>query len=354
MSRAVDSALTGEVWEPEDEHSPNGHQRFRVGDLGDLVGRPAKRPPIQGNAVYPRKAHSVGGEPGQGKSTVVCWWMHLAISHGFPVVLVDYEAGDDHVSDLFHSFGTEPAAVSKYLKYIESPSVAWSPADVSEFIAMLKGINPVLVGFDSSISVLSAMGGNENSPTDIRRMWDRVFIPIAHGAGYSVVVTDHSGKDAGESRYNRGSTDKLAVVDVNMKLVAETPFSRHQDGVLDVTVTKDRPGWLHWHWQVIVTRNPLALRWVKTRAKSRPAGSGPAAESLLAVLGDSPAGIRDLVDRIVGRGGIPLKRDTAYRALMGLHEQGLAEKVDQGPGAEVLWMRPQPAPVPGSDQPSLV
>src|SRR5262249_20355244 len=153
--------------------------------------------------------------------------------------------------------------------------------------------------------------------------------PIAYELDSAVIATDHSGKDASESRYNRGSTDKLAAVDMSCKLIAEQQFSRHQDGKLRLDVTKDRPGWLHWHWEIRVTRSPLELHWRQARRAAQGTDrGGPAAESLEKVLNEEPVEIRKLVDRIVQRGGYPLKHDTAYRALCTLADLGKAESIE--------------------------
>jgi hypothetical protein len=333
-----------------DEATPNGHKALRRIDLGTMAARPHARPTLHEHRMYPAKLHVIGGEPGHGKSTVMIWWLLRAIANGHPVVLFDWEAGSDHTADLLQSFGAEPSAVSKYLHYFPHPDLAWSAADIAEVATELKAIRPVITAFDSSIAVLSAMGGNENSPTDVRRMWNRIA-PIAHTLGCAVIATDHSGKEAGESRYNRGSTDKLAAVDVNHKLNAIRQFSRHQDGLLELTCTKDRPGWLHWNWEIRVTRSPLELHWKQVKAKAP--GGGAAAESLAAVLNHEPASIKLLVDRIVARGGVPLKPNTAYKALTELADNGNAEKIDQGAGLPVLWLKPQPPPEPGPEQGTL-
>jgi len=340
-------------YEPDQPDNPNGHRPLRQIDLGAMSARDRPRPRLHESLIYPAKLHVIGGEPGHGKSTVMIWWLLRAIAMGHPVALFDWEAGADHTADLLHSFGAEPAAISKHLHYYPHPDLSWSPADIAALAAELKAIRPVITAFDSSIAVLSAMGGNENSATDVRRMWSRIA-PIAHTLGCAVVATDHSGKDASESRYNRGTTDKLAAVDVSYKLNAIKQFSRHQDGKLELECMKDRPGWLHWNWEITVTRSPLELHWKQVRA--RPSGGGAAAGSLEEVLNHEPATIKRLVDRIVARGGTPLRPNTAYKALEELADLGRAEKIEQGAGTAALWMRPQPPPEPqppGDQQPTL-
>jgi hypothetical protein len=337
MSNAVNAALLGDDYDPgDDQGSPNGHgpKPMRRVELGDQAARPAKRPAVHEGLIYPRKLHVVGGEPGHGKSTVVLWWLLTAMARGHPVVFFDWEAGAEHTADLLRSFGAEPAAIDKYLHYYPHPELDWQA-----ITAEIQAVKPVIVAFDSAIAILSAMGGNENNPSDIRRMWSKLTV-IAHRLGPAVVATDHSGKDAAESRYNRGSTDKLAVVDVSMKLHAVQQFSRHRDGKLELEVTKDRPGWLHWNWAVTVTRDPLLLNWRETtgQAASRDAPGG-AVGSVLAALNDEPADIKRIVDRIVARGGYPLKPNTAKKALLELAERGRAEALEQGPGQPTLWCK---------------
>jgi len=347
------AALTGQPWQPEaPPANGNGHapaDPLNYTDLTAHMGGTRARPPIHENLIYPGKLHCIGGEPGHGKSTLCLWLLLAAVRRGHPVAMFDWEAGAEHTGDLLTSFGVPAAAVSACLHYFRRPAITWDSDGIEFVMRRLERIRPVIALFDSSIAVLSAMGGRENEPTDTRRMWDTLAL-ICERTGTAALATDHSGKDAAESRYNRGSSDKLAAVDVSAKLTATQQFSRSRDGRLHLTVTKDRPGWLHWEWDITVTRGPLTLDW---RATGTPpaAGGGGAAAALAGVLTAAPADIGALVDAIVAAGGYPLKYATARKTLAEMADAGQCQRHPQGAGRPVLWSLPAaPAPVtPGSD-----
>jgi len=354
--------LGGADWPADVEESyTNGDQGSRLHriDLGDLVEKPHERPKLHMETIYPAKLQVVGGEPGHGKSTVLAWWLLRAIERGHNVALFDWEAGADHTSDLLQSKGADQAQDSKHLHYYPYPDLHWTPPDVAEVAAELRGLKPVITGFDSSIAILSAMGGNENNPADVRRMWT-TLAPIARRLGCAVIATDHSGKDAAESRYNRGSTDKLAAVDVSWKLNAVEQFSRHRDGHLELSCTKDRPGWLHWHWDIHVTRDPLTLHWAQGEGRRAAAGEDipgaegmpPARAKLYAVLNTEPVTVERLVDRMRARFGHGLKRQTASTELNELARTGHAERYEQGTGLPALWAVPAWGPEPTEPEPA--
>jgi DNA-binding transcriptional ArsR family regulator len=56
-------------------------------------------------------------------------------------------------------------------------------------------------------------------------------------------------------------------------------------------------------------------------------------------MGDKPALIAELVDRIAERHGHGLTRETVSRALGALEKVGLADRIDQGRGKPALWLK---------------
>jgi hypothetical protein len=75
-----------------------------------------------------------------------------------------------------------------------------------------------------------------------------------------VVVIDHDTKASEQSRYARGSGAKLAASDVQYKVEIKKPFTRSDSGLLKLTVSKDRRGYLHRTWLVHMEATAIGLR----------------------------------------------------------------------------------------------
>lgn len=343
-------------WPPDEPYLNGDHPSpFNRHDLAEVVRRPAVEPRTLDGLVYPGKLHSLAGPPEAGK-TVLCFWLAMrAMAHGHPVLIMDEEAGPDQSADLFRSMGADPAILDKYLHYIPFPAVDWrNDHAIAHLAEFMERHRPVLSVWDSSAAMMALSGCKEIDPGDVTRFWKRVFLPVGQGHGCAVLVTDHVAKGGTDQRGGRGTEAKLAEVDVQLRLTAVRNFSHHQDGLLSLEVTKDRPGWLHRHWQIAVTRDPLALDLARTTAPAQPSGAAsggpsPAMLSLINALNDIPSTIKVLVDRIVTDGGVPLRRDTASRLLSALADAGQAVRIDQGKGREALWLLPGGELAPPAD-----
>jgi AAA domain len=343
-------ALHGPEWEPPPPEAPPGERNpFQRERLGDGISRKRPRPRTLDNLLYPRKLHSVAGEPGCGKTGVALWFLLRVMSLGYPVMMVDEEAGADQTMDLLSAFGADSAATDKLFHYYPFPGARWmSEHDLGMLHKTMAEVSPVLAVFDSTSAMLSAAGLSENDPGDVTRFWNKVLLPLGRQFGCAVLVTDHDSKDGMTSRYARGTTAKLAVVDVAFKLSAVTRYTRDQDGLLEFRVTKDRLGCLHENWQVTVTRDPLTFAWAKGKppgpAPRRGGGMAPGKTALRDALDGTPATVKHLVDRIVAAGGKPLRADTANGYLNELAAEELADKIDQGQGQAALWAKPVAEP----------
>lgn len=197
---------------------------------------------------------------------------------------------------------------------------------------------PGLIIWDSSAAFLSRAGFDEDRAGDVTKFWSGVLTPCARRAGAAVLAIDHVVKSGAATRYARGSGAKLAAVDVAYLADATVPFSRSQDGILTLTVTKDRRGWLHRSHRIEVTRSPLHLNVTEQHAptsKTRP----PAQAKLLEALGADPVTVHVLVDRVEANHGHGLTRETVSKALKALLLDGLADKIDQGNGRPALWFK---------------
>jgi hypothetical protein len=357
----LDRALHTENWQPDDsEPSPNGTGGpFRPLDLAAAIRQPGVRPRVLRNLIYGGKLHSIGGPPEAGKTILLLWLMLAMMSYGRPAMLFDHETGPEQVSDLLRAMGADPDMIAELFTYVAFPETGWHDPDLSAMHELIADRRPAIVSFDSLGEMLGANGSDENKAGDVTRFANRVFLPITRRYGAAVIFTDHDAKGsegAAPSRYSRGTTAKLGKTDVQIKMAALHPFSRDEDGALTLTVTKDRPGCLRRHWEIAVTRDPLTLSFRPGRPPA-PGGGGmsPAKAKILDVLNEDPVNIRRLVDRIAEKYGHGLHRVTVNNILRELADDGLADKLDGGPGREALWIKPGQALVPhpaaGADVP---
>jgi len=85
------------------------------------------------------------------------------------------------------------------------------------------------------------------SNVDSARWGELLARPLA-AAGAAVEELDHVVKDREQrGRYAIGAQHKLASIDVAYRLDAVEPFGRGREGLVRVTVTKDRPGHVRRH-----------------------------------------------------------------------------------------------------------
>lgn len=306
-------------------------------DLAQLLrdGIPAPQL-LCGGLLYAAGLHSLTGPPDCGKTFLAYHWALMLLRGGMPVAVFDEECGPEQAAEKFITLGAAPGDLAG-LHYFPFPGRAWAPADVAELAAVVTAARPALAVWDSSAAFLARAGLEENDAGDVTRFWSNVLTPCARRAGAAVLVIDHDGKSGGLTRYARGSGSKLAATDVAFKLDAITPFTRAQDGIVSLTVTKDRRGWLHRSHRIEVAHEPFALAVTEDAPRTQ-AGRSPAQEKVLEALDQMPATIAVLTDRIAARHGHGLKRETVSKALNVLLEDGLADRTDQGSGRAALWM----------------
>jgi hypothetical protein len=259
------------------------------------------------------------------------------------VLVVDEEAGLEQTTRLLEALGADPELVDKHLTYLPYPCIRLTPKGIGELRALLADIRPALALLDSCAAMMTAAGLDENSANDVNRFWYGLLAPFCQDFGCSVLLTDHDkhGGEGGQSRYARGSSAKLAATDVQFKLWPVHPFSRQQDGLLQLSVVKDRPGWLHRYFKVRVTRSPLALSFMKTTQPQpdEQQALSPSCQQLLAVLSDTPATIPQLVEKLSVVYGHGMRHQQAQTSLSELAASGLADRMDLGKGQQAMWVK---------------
>jgi hypothetical protein len=312
--------------------------QVNLADIGSTSGKPPER--ACGGMLYRGRIHSLAGEPDSGKTTLGYWWALETVRTGHVAVIFDQECGPDAAAARMRDLGADEDDL-ECMAYFPFPGRTWGPVARAGLADLLATLRPHLMLWDSVAEFMAAAGLDEDRAADVTQFYSRVLRPCAE-AGAAVVALDHDAKRAAGSRYARGSGAKLAGVDVAYKVEVIEAFSRAQEGMLSLTVTKDRPGWLHRDWAVRVSRSPLALAITEVdapqRGKHRP-GPSPAALKVLAALDGDPQTLRQLGDRIAATHGSGLKRETISRALNDLAAGHLADCLDQGPGKANLWTR---------------
>jgi hypothetical protein len=316
--------------------------------------------------IYAGKATTITAPPESGKTVLALHFAIAAMRLGRNVLYWDEEIGKQQTAGLLQSLGAEPELVDKHMVYVPFAGLTWTPRDARALAELVRGADVRLAIFDSSAAMMGAAGVNENDNGDVTRFWQKVWLPLVQGDDNrkpcATVVIDHDGRgEAGQaSRYSRGASAKLAIPDVAFKLSPIVPFTRVQDGLLQLTVTKDRPGWLHRHWKIRVRHDPLACV-----IKQAVVGElSPAARRVFEVLAGARDGLtqQQVGDVLADSDERPMRRETISRALNRLLTSRLVDRFDHG-GA-VYWQptgrtledaaaenRPAPPEQPGNGWP---
>ena len=295
---------------------------------------------LPGDLLYHGGIHVVSGEPDCGKTTFCLWQVLGLLRTGRPVLMLDEEGGPDMTAEKLIALGATERDVSR-LCYVPFPATTWDSLHIAELRDLVTATSPAMILFDSCAAFMARAGLDENAAADVTNWWARLLTPLAREHGTAVVVIDHDVKNGQGSRFSRGSGAKLAASDVMVKLAMTRSFSRTQDGVLRMVITKDRRGWLHRWWDVEV-RTQGGLSLILTEGQETglvPDDMPPGQRKLYAVLSDEPLTQHELVDRMRAEHGNGLQRQTASTYLNNLSANGLADRLDQGPGRTPLWTR---------------
>lgn len=322
----------------------NGARPLRALDLSALIREGVPAPVlICGGLLYAGGLHSIAGPPDAGKTTIALWWLLQHVRTGRDVLFLDEEGGAELTAEKLIALGATPEDATR-IRYFPFPARAWNSYDVILLRELAAEVRPGLVLWDSSAAFLARAGLDENAAADVTRFWSQVLTPLAREDGAAVLVIDHDAKDGAASRYSRGSGAKLAATDVAFKIDMIQPFSRTQNGVLRMAVTKDRRGWLHrWHEIGVETGGGgLKVVFTETAEDGTLAGAAalklaPAEQKVLDALTDAPSTVGHITGRIVAAHGHGLTRQTVSAALNKLLRLGVADKLDPGTGKPALW-----------------
>jgi hypothetical protein len=230
--------------EATSEATPNASDTFGGYQRVDLRG-PVERgvePPdmLVDDILYAGRVHCIYSGGGTGKTFMALWLIGCTLRQRKRVVLLDHENGVKIISDRLRDLGIPGELIEEYLYYFPFPSMPLSPDASASFEAMLDGIEPELVVFDSWINCLAAAGLDENSSVDIAQ-WTEAYAQRARARGVAVLLLDHIPKAGGSAR---GSGRKLDYVDAMYELRNPVKFDRETVGEVGLLLRKDREGYL--------------------------------------------------------------------------------------------------------------
>jgi Bifunctional DNA primase/polymerase, N-terminal/AAA domain len=314
---------------------------FPVSDLAKLA-REGVEPPEQicDDMLYRGCLHSLGGDSGHGKTTLLDHWALQELKASRSVVILDEEDGQKSTVRRLLALGAEPDWLER-LVYLDSPGRQWDEADRRGFEQLLNEYKPRLIGYCSALAILTAAGKNENYPTDITPIY-KLLSGFSREHNAAGVLVDHV--PIGDTTRTRGAGAKRQWVDVQYMLQAVKPFNRFQSGLLKLTISKDREGYLHRAYEIKVEVKAgtmgLAFSKIEGVTDGPLAGLSPAARKVYAVLPTSlaPATIRELIDAIAREFGHGLQRVTVSEALNEMASRDLCDSMGE-PGKEKRWWK---------------
>jgi hypothetical protein len=224
-------------------------------DLGRIDLAPIVRgeqPPIQPSLVhrsdgkgliYPGAVHDLHGEPGHGKTWLVCHMIAEALLAGSGVLALDYEGAPHTFIERLRALGVDDEMINdaSRVAYHNIPGVTGDD-HVEALAAEVVGLGAAFVSFDAMLPALARNGLNDNDNSDVAGFYESTVRPLAK-AGASVITLDHLTKDvAGRVRGARGAGAKLQLVDVSYTIKLVEAFSRTKAGAFKLTCAKDRFG----------------------------------------------------------------------------------------------------------------
>jgi hypothetical protein len=190
--------------------------------------------------MYEQGIHTIYGQFGSGKSILAAWIAIHAIEQGLTVVYLDEENGLSRMRSRFKGLGADRDALKSRLRYMNAPGLTLSQEHVNLWRSVVETVCPGLVIFDAMADMLALAGLSENDSVDVTR-WMKAYCEPVVNAGGAALILDHITKDEGV-KFARGSTAKLAKVDVGWKLKRTLPFNTDTVGEVRLTCDKDRNG----------------------------------------------------------------------------------------------------------------
>lgn len=209
--------------------------------LGKAINNGIQKPEhLVPELIYRSGIHTIYSEPATGKTVLALWAAYQTVLDGEHIIYVDEENGSNRAGELLESMGADNGLLDAYFHYLEFPSLTIKGEMLDTWKREVGSIKPALVVFDSLADMLALNGLDENNSVHITNWVKGVCDPVKQEGG-SVLLLDHLNKED-SGRGARGSTAKLAKVDVAWKLKVNDQFDRDTLGKVTLERQKDRSG----------------------------------------------------------------------------------------------------------------
>ena len=192
--------------------------------------------------LYPGRVHSVFAEPEAGKGWLALAACKESLDNAEQILYIDYEDTAQNIVARLRDLGIDDDLIRGGFDYVrpDEPIGDWSHASPDLMM-------PHLVVIDGLTEAYAVEGLDIANNQDIAEFNKRIPKPYA-GAGAAVLMIDHVVKDReARGRYAIGGQHKLAGIDAAYRLDVVRPFARGHEGIVKVTVMKDRPGHVRQH-----------------------------------------------------------------------------------------------------------
>lgn len=212
---------------------------------GEVVGPVASLMPRNDGPclLYAGELHSFAAEPESGKSWMLQAEAARLLQDGQQVAYLDFEDSPANVIGRLLALGTDPARILAGFVLVR-PENALAPGGLSD---LLEGRKFALAVIDGVTEAMGLFGLEIASNDDIAKFRKQLARPLAAN-GAAVVEIDHVVKNAeARGRFALGGGHKLAGVAVAYSVTAIERPSRTREGLLKVTVEKDRHGRVREH-----------------------------------------------------------------------------------------------------------
>jgi len=196
-------------------------------------------PPVTARLIYRNKRHALSGPPEAAKTltALILGLEHHRGGHG-RFALVDFEMGEHAVRLLLVELGATLDEIRDV--YYVAPD---GPPDALDIAAIAEAA-VTLVVIDAAAGAYDASGLDDNKRGDAEA-FARTWVRPLFERGIATILLDHVTKNPDtRGRYAIGSERKLGTVDVHLGLQAVKQLHRGADGLVTITVHKDRPGHL--------------------------------------------------------------------------------------------------------------
>lgn len=224
--------------EPRSVPKRNGKVNWLRRDLTDPLLRVPPEPPAIEGLVYRKKRHVLSGPQESAKTLVAYWLLLQAHRQGNQVAIVDFEMGDVAASQLLIDLGASTDELAAI--YYTEPEGPPTDHDLAEILDQ----NTRYALIDAAAGAYDTSGLDDMSRKDAER-FARLWIRPLWRNNIGTLVLDHVTKDPkSRGKYAIGSERKTGQADVHLGFDALKPLSRGGNGLVRVTVHKDRPGFL--------------------------------------------------------------------------------------------------------------